>query len=271
MWALAAWAGGDACDLLAPQLSALTAVSVTQVFDGDTLQLKDGRKVRLIGVNTPELAHHDRPEEPLGKAAAEMLQRWQGKSLKLQVGQESRDRYGRVLGHVFSLQGENITARLLAEGLGFPVTIPPNTAFADCYRNAARHAEQQGKGVWHHGYFRWRSPSLEADLKGGFGRYRGQIERVKVTQKVIWIDFVGDLSLRIARQDLSYVEGGVLNRLLQAVDERRVARLPQLEVSGWVVDRTQWGAKMAQQVAAGKRNRWQLSIRHRNHWQWSTP
>ena len=271
MCAALVWAGGAPCDLTETQSVALPTVTVSKVFDGDTLQLKDGRKVRLIGVNTPELGRDASPDEPLAKVATEALQRWQAKTLKLQVGAEPRDRYGRLLGHVFSLAGENITAQLLAEGMGFPVTIPPNTGFADCYLNAARQAEQQGKGVWHHGYFRWRSPSRDAGLKGGFGRYRGKVERVKVTKKVIWIDFVGDLSLRISRDDLLYLEGGTLDRLLQAVDQKRVARLPQLEVSGWVVDRTQWGAKMAQQVASGKRNRWQLNIRHRNHWQWSIP
>ena len=266
-----ALAADDSCRPDAATLAALPSVKVAQVFDGDTVQLGDGRKVRLIGINTPELAHDERPEEPLAREATAELARWQSKTVKLQVGKDERDRYGRTLGHLFSPDGDNLTALLLARGLGFPVTFPPNVSYADCYRRQAEVAREQAAGVWRHGYFRLRSPAVAADLQGGFGRYRGQIERVSVTKKVIWIDFIGDLSVRVARKDMAYIEGDVLDQLLQAVDQGRVLRLPQLIVSGWVMDRTQWGEKMAKQVASGKRNRWQLNIRHRNHWQWSDP
>ena len=265
------WAKDEGCRPEVAALENLPLVKVAQVFDGDTVQLGDGRKVRLIGINTPELGREDQKEEPLAQEATVVLSRWQNKSVRLQVGKDARDRYGRTLGHLFSGEGENLTASLLAEGLGFPVAFPPNTAYADCYRQQAALAEAQARGVWRHGYFRLRSPSLEADLKGGFGRYRGQIERISVTKKVIWIDFVGNLSVRVARKDMPYLDGEVLKELLQAVDRKQELRLPQLIVSGWVMDRTQWGEKMAKQVASGKRNRWQINIRHRNHWQWSRP
>ena len=44
-------------------------VKVRQVFDGDTILLMDGRKVRLLGINSPELEHDDRPAEPLATGA----------------------------------------------------------------------------------------------------------------------------------------------------------------------------------------------------------
>ena len=257
------------CDLTDAEVARLPTVVVSQVFDGDTVQLGDGRKVRLIGINTPELARDERPAEPLAQVSRDMLAKWNGKSLRLQVGKEATDRYGRTLAHLFTPTGENITALLLQSGAGFPVAIPPNVVFADCYQGHAEKARSKQVGVWQHGYFRVRSTSHPDDLKGGFGRYRGQVERVHVTSKVIWIDFIGDLSVRVAKKDVAHLEGKVLDDLLRAVDEKRVLQLPPLMVSGWVMDRTQWGARMARLVASGKRNRWQVNVRHRHHWQWS--
>ena len=44
---------------------ALQNVEVARVVDGDTVRLRDGRSVRLIGINAPELAHNGRTTEPL--------------------------------------------------------------------------------------------------------------------------------------------------------------------------------------------------------------
>ncbi|MDX1694921.1 MAG: thermonuclease family protein [Ketobacteraceae bacterium] len=271
MAGLARAAPDSVCELTGEALAQSQEVQVREVFDGDTVQLADGRKVRLIGINTPELARDERPEEPLAREARVALAVWQGKTLRLLTGEERKDRYGRTLGHLFAPDGSNITAALLAEGLGFPVVIPPNVAFSDCYRQRAHAAGSRGVGVWHHGYHRLRAPSVAEDLQGGFGRYRGKIERVYITDKIIWIDFIGDLSVRVAKKDLPYLQGEVLDDLLKAVDQERVQQMPQLTVSGWVMDRTRWGARMARLVASGKRNRWQVNVRHRHHWQWSVP
>lgn len=84
--------------------------------------LADGRSVRLIGVNAPELAHHGRPAEPLAQQAqrrlAELL-RDSGQRVRLVNGQQARDHYGRVLAHAFDARGRNLEEQLLAEGLGF--------------------------------------------------------------------------------------------------------------------------------------------------------
>lgn len=44
-------------------------VAVRQVLDGDTVRLGDGRSVRLIGINAPELGRKGRPSEPYAEAA----------------------------------------------------------------------------------------------------------------------------------------------------------------------------------------------------------
>src|SRR5687767_12005955 len=50
------------CALL-PGLTRAESVRVTQVLDGDSFRLSDGREVRLIGINTPEFGKNGKPNE----------------------------------------------------------------------------------------------------------------------------------------------------------------------------------------------------------------
>src|SRR3546814_12589758 len=92
--------------------------------------LVDGRSVRLIGINTPELGRDGRKAEPFALAARRRLQALVQASdgrVGLVLGQERHDRYGRTLAHAYDAQGRNLEAVLLADGLGFMVAVAPNT------------------------------------------------------------------------------------------------------------------------------------------------
>jgi micrococcal nuclease len=79
------------------------AATVTRVVDGDTLVVDiAGRKdrVRLIGVDTPETVHPNKPVEYFGKeASAFTRQLCEGKQVVLrdELGGQDRDKYGRLL------------------------------------------------------------------------------------------------------------------------------------------------------------------------------
>ena len=74
------------------------SVKVKYAVDGDTVKLVDGRSVRLIGVNTPEL-HANKNPEPGSIEAKLALKAWvEGKEVELIYGEEPKDRYNRVLG-----------------------------------------------------------------------------------------------------------------------------------------------------------------------------
>ncbi|WP_132530889.1 thermonuclease family protein [Pseudomonas aeruginosa] len=69
---------------------ALQNVEVARVVDGDTVRLRDGRSVRLIGINAPELAHNGRTTEPF--AVMQMA----GRSLEVRGWVVDRSRRGAV-------------------------------------------------------------------------------------------------------------------------------------------------------------------------------
>src|SRR5947207_14235634 len=79
--------------------------TVVRVVDGDTIHVRIGarvEKVRYIGVNTPEVHHPRKGEEPGGREAAEVNRRLvEGKRVRLELDVQERDRYGRLLAYVW--------------------------------------------------------------------------------------------------------------------------------------------------------------------------
>ncbi len=69
---------------------------VSAVIDGDTIKLKDGKVVRLLGINSPEI------DESCYKEAKDKLNEMvEGKEIRLETDSEERDSYGRLLRYVF--------------------------------------------------------------------------------------------------------------------------------------------------------------------------
>ena len=91
---------------------------VSYVYDGDTVRLSDGRKVRLIGINTPEIGHDGQVSEPLGDAARQALQGLLvgQPQVALRYEEDRRDRYGRLLAHLYLLDQRNVQELLLSGG-----------------------------------------------------------------------------------------------------------------------------------------------------------
>ena len=67
------------------------SIIVKRIVDGDTLQLTDGRRLRLIGINTPERGKNGPPSEPLAKQAKQKLQQLVSMRIKLRWGKEKQD------------------------------------------------------------------------------------------------------------------------------------------------------------------------------------
>ena len=77
---------------------------VERVIDGDTVILADGTRVRLIGINAPEIENRDfgHRGEPYGEASKQVLKKMvEGKDVDLQEGPEKKDRYDRRLAYIY--------------------------------------------------------------------------------------------------------------------------------------------------------------------------
>ncbi len=81
----------------------LDAHEVVEVYDGDTIRIDDGRNIRLIGVDAPEVDSPYTKEEPFGKESREHLRKLlAGGKVRIEVGPTPVDRYGRTLAYVYA-------------------------------------------------------------------------------------------------------------------------------------------------------------------------
>jgi endonuclease YncB( thermonuclease family) len=209
-------------------------VAVSRVVDGDTLRLKDGRLVRFIGINTPELARKGKPAESLAKKARQTLVSLLENSsdmVGLRYGTERKDRYGRTLAHVYLVNGISVEAKMLSAGMAAQIVVPPNVWNHTCYRAAEQSARQTGKGVWKNLY----RPIFVAELSRqsrGFRFISGKVVRVGESKRSIWLNFPrrsGEgyregVAVRISRKDLGH---------FKSWDPRQL-KDKQVVVRGWV-------------------------------------
>ena len=125
---------------------------VARVVDGDTLVLANKERVRLIGVNTPETKHPNKPVEYYGKEATAFTRRMvQSKRVRLEFDQANahighQDRYRRTLAYVFLEDGTFLNAEIIKQGYGFAYTRFP-FKFMDDFRRYQREAREQGRGL----------------------------------------------------------------------------------------------------------------------------
>ena len=122
---------------------------VSHVVDGDTFHCEDGTKVRLIGIDSPEL-DQGLIANAARAALAEVLPDSTPVWLERDVG--PIDRFGRTLAYVWA--GETlVNEHMLERGWAVLFTVPPNVRYVERFRRAEARARQEEKGLWEGGGF----------------------------------------------------------------------------------------------------------------------
>jgi len=122
---------------------------VARVLDGDTLLLADGKKVRLLGVDTPELEKAGRPAEFLAhRAKQELTNLAQGKRVRLEYDRMRYDQYGRLLAYLYLPDGRLVNAELVRQGLARVYLTPPNVRQREALLTVQREALAAQRGIW---------------------------------------------------------------------------------------------------------------------------
>lgn len=133
------------------ELPAAVRAEVVRVVDGDTVEAQiddEVEDVRLIGVDTPETVKPDAPVECFGPPASDFAhRRLEGRRVRLVLGEERRDAYGRLLAYAY-VAGDLFNAALVRRGLARTLTIPPNDRFAPRLRRLELRAARAGRGLW---------------------------------------------------------------------------------------------------------------------------
>jgi endonuclease YncB( thermonuclease family) len=111
---------------------------VSRIVDGDTVYLKDGTKVRLHGIDTPER------DQLYGKQATRSLDKLIGG--KVFVVEKDTDRYGRLVGTLYTPEGVNVNLEMVCNGSAWWYSryAKNNRAMASCQDEA----KEARLGLW---------------------------------------------------------------------------------------------------------------------------
>jgi len=216
---------------------------VVEVYDGDTVRLRDGQRVRLIGIDTPELGRNGAPDQPGARAAKRWLeQHVLEQRVYLLPGAEPRDRYNRTLAHLYR-QDRLVSEQMVRRGLGFALAVGANTRLADCLFSAEGSSRARSLGVWQ------RAPRAAGAIeKPGFAIIRGHISRMTPTRSGLYLDVDDHLALFLPARLASGVEGLRMGT--------------QVEARGWVQDRLERQSRLRP-----GQQRWLLRITAPQHLQ----
>ncbi len=118
------------------------------MVDGDTIEIEGGKKVRYIGINTPELHHPQKGVECFGQEAYERNKFLvEGKTVSLQKDVSETDRYGRLLRYVW-IENTLVNESLVADGYAFASSFPPDVLLQKHFTAAQALARENKKGLW---------------------------------------------------------------------------------------------------------------------------
>ena len=132
-------------------------VTVGRIIDGDTVETSDGRRVRLIGVNTPESTYR---VERYGKEASKYTTlKLAGRQVWMQKDVSNKDCYARYLRMIWleiptndmdkhEIRTKLFNADLILKGYAEPSTFPPDVKYREYFVQFAREARGKNKGLW---------------------------------------------------------------------------------------------------------------------------
>ncbi len=177
---------------------------VKSVYDGDTIILKNGDRVRLLGVNTPEIEGRFRQDEPGGIAAKVWLQnQLKNGKVFLEYDKEKHDHYQRLLAHLHLPDGKHLNVGLVENGLATVSIIPPNLRHTKELVRAQQKAEKEGLGIWSMSQYQTRPLSQIAKNNKGWQRFIGTPKSIKSNQKYTRLIFNEQFNIRIANDNLA--------------------------------------------------------------------
>ena len=135
---------------------------VAYVYDGDTIKLDNGERVRFIGIDAPEAHENEKllrdvrrrhsngqTQLAMGREAARFARSLlDGQQVRLEFDVEQRDKYGRLLAYLYLPNGTFVNEKIIREGYAYPLTIPPNVRHAREFKRWFDEAREAKRGLW---------------------------------------------------------------------------------------------------------------------------
>lgn len=136
---------------------------VVKIVDGDTIYIKIGEgkeeKLRLIGLDAPEIAHEDKKPQYYGDEASDFTKEMLlGKTVYLEMDVSETDRFDRLLRYIWfevpsqrtedEIREKLFNAVLISEGYAREKAYPPDVKYYYYFSKIGKEAKEQKKGLW---------------------------------------------------------------------------------------------------------------------------
>lgn len=133
---------------------------VAAIRSGDEIDLEDGERVRLAGIEAPKIGTENSSPWPMAALASEALgELILGRHVKLLYPEDKADRWGRTLAHLrLGEEGDWVQGRMLMAGMGRVRTFPRTANGARTMLNLERTARANARGIWSDRFYRIRNP-----------------------------------------------------------------------------------------------------------------
>ena len=170
-------------------------IKVVEVIDGDTVRLENGKVLRYIGIDTPELRKkvEDRwiySPAPFAEEAKEYNRKLvEGRYVRVEFDVKKTDEYGRLLGYIF-VDNTFVNAKLLEEGLAVLYTQPPNVKYVDLFVKLQKKARKEKKGLW--GSYKVIDASSAYKFIGQIRTVKGKVLSTYRSHNCIFLNFGKD-------------------------------------------------------------------------------
>lgn len=116
---------------------------VTRVIDGDTFEINNKEKVRLICIDTPE-----KNQKYYAEAQQFLSNLLLNKEIKLEKDVSEMDLYGRILRYAYTVDGEFVNEKLVKEGYASVFRYGKDTKYCDLFEIVEKQAKSQKLGIW---------------------------------------------------------------------------------------------------------------------------
>jgi len=179
---------------------------VKKIYDGDTILISNGQKVRFLGINTPEVEGRNKLAQTGGEEAKNWLQaQLKNKKVRLEKDVEKKDKYGRLLAHVFTEDKQHMNLELVKKGFASVNIYPPNLKYTDDLLAAESIAEQNRLGIWQSPeYFPKQAAGIRQGSFKGWQRVIGRIKAIRHTRKYSYLEFSENFALKIKKKSSSF-------------------------------------------------------------------
>lgn len=195
IWPLHAYQPDELREILKPGKDDFFKSRVKEIVDGDTVILSNDLSVRLVGLQAPKisLGRKNFKDWPLGYEAKQVLSDIiLNKDVMLYYGGREMDRYGRLLAHLFLIDGTWVQGEMLKRGMARVYSFADNRRLVNDMYEIEKAARNDKRGIWKLNFYKIKHEQSSGNFTNSFQIISGKIADVATVRNRTYLNFGED-------------------------------------------------------------------------------